>query len=186
MKPLAVPRRRLRGLLTRPFSLGRASSAKSFAVKKGNPPTVWRSSLMTGSPAVPPLLPRARNAPPRAIVLTSHPPPAGRLVPLRWGAPDPAERGPLVATLHDPDVRNVIGTHAGAYALYRALAVAAGRLAPGHRPDLTDTTPAAHIGPYPQWGDPERIVSLDPWGHLASEVFAHRIIAGWDIRPTIA
>jgi GTP cyclohydrolase II len=141
---------------------------------------------MTGSPAVPPLLPRARNAPPRAIVLTSHPPPAGRLVPLHWGAADAATRGPVVATLHDPDVRNVIGTHAGAYALHRALAIAAGKLAPGHRPDLTDTRPAAHIGPYPQWGDPERIVSLDPWGHLAGEVFANRIAAGWDIRPTIA
>jgi GTP cyclohydrolase II len=141
---------------------------------------------MTGSPAVPPLMPRVRNAPPRAIVLTSHPPPAGRLVPLRWGAADPAERGPVVATLHDPEVRNVIGTHAGAYALHRALAIATGKLAPGHRPDLTDTTPAAHIGPYPQWGDPERIVSLDPWGHLTSEIFADRIAAGWDIRPTIA
>ena len=85
---------------------------------------------MTGSPAVPPLLPRVRNAPPRAIVLTSHPPPAGRLVPLRWGAADPVERGPAVATLHDPEVRNVIGTHAGAYALHRALAIAAGKLAP--------------------------------------------------------
>jgi GTP cyclohydrolase II len=92
----------------------------------------------------------------------------------------------VIATLQDPELRNVIGTHAGAYALYRALAVAAGRLAPGHRPDLTDTAPAASIGPFPQWGDPERIVSLDPWGHMAGEVFADRIAAGWDIRPTIA
>ena len=83
-------------------------------------------------------------------------------------------------------MRNVIGTHAGAYALYRALAIAAGKLAPDHRPDLTDTTPAGAIGPYPQWGEPERIVSLDPWGHMTSEVFADRIAAGWDIRPTIA
>jgi GTP cyclohydrolase II len=107
-------------------------------------------------------------------------------VPLHWGAADPTERGPVIATLHDPELRNVIGTHAGAYALYRALAVAAGRLAPGHRPDLTDTAPAASIGPFPQWGDPERIVSLDPWGHMAGEMFADRIAAGWDIRPTIA
>jgi GTP cyclohydrolase II len=141
---------------------------------------------MTGSPAASPVAPRAQNSLPRAIVLTSHPPPAGRLVPVHWGAADPAERGPVIATLQDPELRNVIGTHAGAYALYRALAVAAGRLAPGHRPDLTDTAPAASIGPYPQWGDPERIVSLDPWGHMAGEVFADRIAAGWDIRPTIA
>jgi GTP cyclohydrolase II len=141
---------------------------------------------MSGSPAPPLIPPRVRNAAPRAIVLTSHPPPAGRVVPLRWGAAGPTQRGPVVATLHDPDIRNVIGTHSGAYSLYRALAVAAGQLAPDHRPDLTDTTPADHIGPFPQWGDPERIVSLDPWGHLTSEVFADRIAAGWDIRPTIA
>jgi GTP cyclohydrolase II len=141
---------------------------------------------MTGSPAASPVAPRAQNSLPRAIVLTSHPPPAGRLVPVHWGAADPAERGPVIATLQDPELRNVIGTHAGAYALYRALAVATGRLAPGHRPDLTDTAPAASIGPFPQWGDPERIVSLDPWGHMAGEVFADRIAAGWDIRPTIA
>jgi GTP cyclohydrolase II len=141
---------------------------------------------MTGSPAASPVAPRGQNSLPRAIVLTSHPPPAGRIVPVHWGAADPAERGPVIATLQDPELRNVVGTHAGAYALYRALAVAAGRLAPGHRPDLTDTAPAASIGPFQQWGDPERIVSLDPWGHMAGEVFADRIAAGWDIRPTIA
>jgi GTP cyclohydrolase II len=123
---------------------------------------------------------------PRAIVLTSHPPRAGRIVSLRWGMADPVRRGPVIATLRDPHLRNVIGTHAGAFSLYRALAVAAGQLAPDHRPDLTDTRPADHIGPFPQWGEPERIVSIDPWGHMASEVFADRILAGWDIRPTIA
>ena len=88
---------------------------------------------MTGSPA-----PRqVRNASPRAIVLTSHPPRPGRLVPLRWGAAEPLERGPVIATLSDPEVRNVIGTHAGSYALYRALAVAAGpaRVRPPAGPD---------------------------------------------------
>ena len=137
---------------------------------------------MTGSPA-----PRqVRNASPRAIVLTSHPPRPGRLVPLRWGAAEPLERGPVIATLSDPGVRNVIGTHAGSYALYRALAVAAGQLASDHRPDLTDTIPAEPIGPFPQWSDHERIVSLDPWGHMTSQVFHDRIAAGCDIRPTIA
>ena len=72
------------------------------------------------------------------------------------------------------------------YALYRALAVAAGQLASDHRPDLTDTMPAEPIGPFPQWSDHERIVSLDPWGHMTSQVFHDRIAAGCDIRPTIA
>jgi len=35
--------------------------------------------------------------------------------PLRWGAPNAAERGPVIAT-SDP-VRNAIGTHAGGYAV---------------------------------------------------------------------
>lgn len=39
------------------------------------------------------------------------------------------------------------------------------------RPDYTNTEPASDIGPFPQWGDPERIVSMDPWGHLAPWVF---------------
>jgi GTP cyclohydrolase II len=124
---------------------------------------------------------------PRRIVLTSHaadggaPPP-----PIAWGAADPVARGPVVATFNNPGGRNAIGTHAGQYALYRALAVAAGQLSADHKPDLSDTTPAVPIGPFPQWGDPARIVSLDPWGHLVGEVFADRIAAGWDIRPTIA
>ena len=29
-------------------------------------------------------------------------------------------------------------------------------------------------------------MSLDPWGHLVAEVFADKLAAGWDIRPTIA
>ncbi|MBV9812955.1 MAG: GTP cyclohydrolase II, partial [Acetobacteraceae bacterium] len=72
------------------------------------------------------------------------------------------------------------------YSLYRALAIAAGQLAPEHRPDLTDTAPAAAFGPFAQWRDPDRIVSLDPWGHLAASVWADEIAGGADIRPTIA
>src|SRR5690606_14562491 len=42
------------------------------------------------------------------------------------------------------------------------------------------------IGPYPQWGDPAKIVSIDPFGAIVAEVFAGEIAAGYDIRPTIA
>jgi GTP cyclohydrolase II len=122
----------------------------------------------------------------RPIVLTSHPAAGGIASPVLWGAPDPAVRGPIVATLHNPGGRNAIGTHSGAYSLYRALAVAAGQLRADHRPDFSDTKPAVPIGPFPRWADPRRIVSLDPWGHVTSEAFAARIASGWDIRPTIA
>ena len=55
----------------------------------------------------------------------------------------------------------VIGTHAGSYSVYRALAVAAGALDPLRKPDLTNTAPTLRIGPHPQWSNPDKIVSLD-------------------------
>jgi len=124
---------------------------------------------------------------PRHIRLTSHPGTAGRgAIPLCWGASSSAVRGPVVASPAEPRYRNAVGSYSGAYAVYRALAVATRALARDHRPDFTDTAPATLIGPHPQWGDPAKIVSLDPWGHLVGEVFAEQIRAGVDIRPTIA
>jgi len=121
------------------------------------------------------------------IMLTSHPRVrAGSAPAIRWGAAEARDRGPLIASLTQPAQRNAIGTHSGAYSVYRALAVAAGQLQRDHRPDLTDTSPAALIGPHPQWSEPDKIVSLDPWGHRVSEAFGEQIAAGMDIRPTIA
>jgi GTP cyclohydrolase II len=128
------------------------------------------------------------KARPRHIILTSHPTGSAKVKPLpvNWGAATAAERGPIVATTTDPGQRNAIGTHSGAYGLYRALAIAAKQLSPLHRPDLTDTAPAEPIGPHPQWFDAGKIVSLDPWGHMVGEAFAELLKQGWDIRPTIA
>jgi GTP cyclohydrolase II len=121
------------------------------------------------------------------IRLTSHPAPGAKpRFPIVWGAPTAHERGPIVGTVTRPQERNVIGSHGGSYAVYRALAVSSGALDPIRRPDLTNTHPAATIGPFPQWSDPQRIVSLDPWGHLAAEIFAAEIAEGSDIRPSIA
>nr|WP_314631480.1 GTP cyclohydrolase II [uncultured Noviherbaspirillum sp.] len=122
------------------------------------------------------------------IVLTSHSPGRGDKAahPIRWGAASPRERGPIIASLSSPAHRNAIGTHSGAYAIYRALAVASGNLDRDHRPDFTDTTPAEAVGPHPQWSDAANIVSLDPYGHMAASVFSTEIAAGVDIRPTIA
>ena len=121
------------------------------------------------------------------IVLTSHPG-GGRKkpAPLSWGAASAEARGPVVGTLGEASPRNAIGTHSGQYSVYRALAVAAGSLDPVHVPDLTNTSPAHVIGPHPQWSDPDKIVSIDPYGHLVAEAFAYRLAEGWDIRPTIA
>ncbi|MGE0710904.1 MAG: GTP cyclohydrolase II [Planctomycetota bacterium] len=124
---------------------------------------------------------------PTHIRLTSHPGGHGpKPIPVQWGAGDPKQRGPLIATLSNPNDRNVIGTHSGSYAVYRALAVAAGSLNPDHKADLTNTAPSKPLGPHPQWHDPDKIVSIDPYGALVSEVFADHIAAGRDVRPSIA
>jgi GTP cyclohydrolase II len=121
------------------------------------------------------------------IMLTSHPGKSGpQPLPIQWGHAEPLQRGPVIATLTHMGHRNVIGTHAGSYAVYRALAVASGTLQPTHRPDLTDTTPAEPIGPHASWAEPERIVSLDPFGAVVCQVFADFYAKGYDIRPTIA
>ena len=122
---------------------------------------------------------------PRHIRLTSHAGGYGAL-PIHWGAPTAAERGPVVGTTTKRAHRNVIGTHSGSYSVYRALAVAAGALSREHKADLTNTSPTDVIGPYPQWSEPGRIVSLDPWGAMVADVFAAELAAGYDIRPTIA
>jgi GTP cyclohydrolase II len=124
---------------------------------------------------------------PRHIVLTSHPTHFGpKPLPIVWGESDPTKRGPIIATLTNPAHRNVIGTHSGSYAVYRALAVASGSLQTDHRADLTNTSPVVHIGPHPSWFDPTKIVSLDPFGALVGESYPALYDQGYDIRPTIA
>ncbi|MAM68808.1 MAG: hypothetical protein CMM12_08635 [Rhodospirillaceae bacterium] len=121
------------------------------------------------------------------IVLTSHTPVgAEALRPINWGVSNPIERGPVIGTVTDPAARNTVGTHSGSYSVYLAASVAAGRLDPNFKPDLHNTAPVAEIGPYPQWSEPRKIVSLDPFGHMVTEIFADDLAAGVDIRPTIA
>ncbi len=122
---------------------------------------------------------------PQPIVLTSHPGNSSSAPrPVLWGAGDQKSRGPVIATPRSVG-RNAIGAHSGSYSLYRALAVAAGQLDADHKPDLTNTAPAEPIGPFPQWADAGKIVSLDPWGHVPGG-FAEDIAAGADVRPSIA
>lgn len=103
------------------------------------------------------------------IRLTSHPEPGAKLhFPIKWGAATARERGPIIGTVSQPQDRNVIGSHGGSYAIYRALAVSSGALDPIRRPDLSNTYPAANLGQFAQWSEPQRIISLDPWGHLVA------------------
>jgi GTP cyclohydrolase II len=121
------------------------------------------------------------------IKLSSHPTGQGvKAIPVKWGAATPEERGPIIGTMSNPAHRNVIGAHSGSYAVYRALAIAQGNLNPVHIPDLTDTAPAEPIGPFNQWCDPKKIVSMDPWGHVVADAFRSFLQQGYDIRPTVA
>lgn len=124
---------------------------------------------------------------PKHIILTSHSNRVGdNTIPIQWGAANPRDRGPIIGSPRSQAYRNVIGTHAGSYGVYRALAVASGVLDPAHKADLTNTSPVVHIGPHPSWSDPQKIVSLDPFGGLVSEVFQPFMSDNYDILPTIA
>jgi len=125
----------------------------------------------------------------RVIILTTYPDQFGiKPISLKWGELDPIVRGPIVASRHPKSIkiRNAIGAYGGSYCVYRALAVAMGALDPNHHPDFKNTEPTVEIGPYPQWGSPDRIVSFDPFGHITTSCFANQISQGIDIRPTIA
>ncbi|KAI9721430.1 MAG: putative GTP cyclohydrolase [Candelaria pacifica] len=151
------------------------------------------------------------------IILTTYPGQAGiDPIILNWGHKDPAQRGPVVVTRSQSTLRRrngmrffkiymsplslwrlvdrlrkpllvAIGAHGGSYSIYHALAVASNNLDVDHRPDFTDTEPAASLGPFPQWADSKKIVSMDPLGHLAPWLFRDFIDQeNVDIRPTIA
>ncbi|KAI1462216.1 putative GTP cyclohydrolase II [Annulohypoxylon moriforme] len=124
------------------------------------------------------------------IILTTYPKQIGiSPIPLQWGASDAVKRGPVVVSRSSSTIRkrNAIGAHGGSYSIYYALALASKQLNANHRPDFTNTEPAAPIGPFPQWGDEKKIVAMDPWGHLAPWLFSDIIEKdNVDIRPTIA
>lgn len=107
-------------------------------------------------------------------------------LPIQWGAKDPLVRGPVVASNTNPKARNAIGTHSGSYTVYRALSIASGKFPSLHKPDLSNTQSPVGIGPYPQWSDPLKMVSVDPWGLDPQNHFKPLFDQGYDIRPTIA
>ncbi|KAG8532020.1 Uracil-regulated protein 1 [Bacidia gigantensis] len=124
------------------------------------------------------------------IILTTYPGQPGMdPMQMSWGHVDPRQRGPVVVSRGKSTFRrrNAIGAHGGSYAIYYALAVASKSLDVNHKPDFTNTEPAVDIGPFQQWSDPRKIVSMDPWGHLAPKLYSNLSLKERvDIRPTIA
>jgi hypothetical protein len=92
--------------------------------------------------------------------------------PLRWGAADSTERGPVICSRLPSSIkyRNAIGAHSGSYSIYRALSIAMGTLSLTQKPDYSLTLPPIDIPPNPNWADPGKIVSFDPWGHLVANM----------------
>jgi GTP cyclohydrolase II len=121
------------------------------------------------------------------VILTSH---SNHIfkesIPINWGAKDPKDRGPVIATISEKENRNAIGTHSGSYTVYRALSIANGDFPADHKPDLTNTHATTMIGPYDSWSDPDSLVSIDPWGGNIQEVFLDQLKSGINIKPTIA
>jgi GTP cyclohydrolase II len=107
-------------------------------------------------------------------------------LPINWGADTPLERGPVVASNTDHKARNAIGGHSGSYTVYRALSIASGKFPPLHRPDLNNTHSPVQIGPYPQWKQPLKMVTVDPWGLDPQLNFKPLYDKGYDIRPSIS
>ena len=124
------------------------------------------------------------------LVLTTYPGQAGiDPLPLNWYAEDAKKRGPVLVSRQNLKYRNAIGAYSGSYCIYHALAIASGALPPNHRPDYSNTEPPVKIGPHRAWNDPGKIVSMDPWGHIAPFLFKDdpfTIEKNLDIRPTIA
>lgn len=121
------------------------------------------------------------------VVLTSHSNQVYKeSIPINWGEKDPKKRGPVIATISEVENRNAIGSHSGSYTVYRALSIAKGDYASDHRPELENTQPTTTIGPHDSWYDPEKLVSIDPWGGNVQTAFQEELAAGLNIKPTIA
>ncbi|KAF9183711.1 Uracil-regulated protein 1 [Haplosporangium sp. Z 767] len=107
---------------------------------------------------------------------------------MKWGEADPQARGPVVVSRlpESFNIRNAVGAYGGPYSIYRSLAIAMGDLPADHKPNFDNTQPPIKIKQVSQWSDPSKIVSMDPFGHLTSELYKAEIERGLDIRPTIA
>jgi len=153
-------------------------------------PSLPASQLVGAVPISSALSPSRKSGVTSRIILTTYPGQSGiNPLPMEWGHKDPQKRGPVVVSRTSTTIRrrNAIGAHGGSYSIYYALAVASNEIKIDHRPDFTNTEPAANIGPFPQWADKKKIVSMDPLGHLAPWLFKDTIEKeNVDIRPTIA
>lgn len=94
-------------------------------------------------------------------------------IPINWYQADPLKRGPVVPSRRHSGTckHNAIGAHSGPYSIYHALSTATKRLDHDHTADYTNAHPPFEVPQVPQWSEEDKIVSLDPFGHLAPWLF---------------
>ncbi|KAF8823975.1 hypothetical protein HHX47_DHR9000012 [Lentinula edodes] len=140
-------------------------------------------------------LSREKSLYPGRVLLTTYPSQHSITpYPLKWGAPTPLLRGPIICSRLPSSLpfRNALGAHSGSYSIYRALSIAMGTLDPNYKPEYGLTEPPVEIRENPAWHDAKKIVSMDPWGHLVPQVFEKegreggKGGEGLDIRPSIS
>ncbi|AOA61778.1 Putative GTP cyclohydrolase [Komagataella phaffii CBS 7435] len=110
-------------------------------------------------------------------------------IPLAWGHSNPLSRGPITPSRYGNGMykHNAIGAHAGPYSIYHALAVGSKQLKLNHKADYTNAQPPVDFPQQPQWSGLEKIVAMDPFGHLAPWLFSDvSEKEGVEIRPTIS
>lgn len=125
-----------------------------------------------------------------STVLTTFPnDPAVKPLPLSWARSEPEARGPVIASRYKDGLfkHNAIGAHSGSYCIYRALAVGSKQLNPSYTADYTNSEPVFPVKQQAQWSDIKKIVSMDPFGHLAPWLFNDIVNnENVEIRPTIS
>jgi GTP cyclohydrolase II len=121
------------------------------------------------------------------VVLTSHAHNIFKDVPtIKWGEKDPYVRAPVIATISEKENRNAIGTHSGSYTVYRALSIASGAFPKNHHPELKNTEGTFKFKPNPSWFNPEKMVTIDPFGADVNLNFSKHLEEGYNIKPSIA
>lgn len=106
-----------------------------------------------------------------------------------WYNADPQKRGPVVCSKFRNGMtkHNAIGAHSGPYSVYHALSIASRRVDSKHVADYSDSQPPFKFPEVPEWSEPGKIVSLDPFGHMTPWLYGDvEKKANVEVRPSMA
>ncbi|QPG76498.1 Putative GTP cyclohydrolase [Brettanomyces nanus] len=106
-----------------------------------------------------------------------------------WYNADPKKRGPVVPSKFKNGLgkHNAIGAHGGPYSIYHALSIGTRQLDSNHIADYTSGFPSFDFPQVPEWSEPGKIVSLDPFGHMTPWLYnSIGKKEGVEVRPSMA